>query len=65
MQFISIDIAYLPKDNGGYQYMLLIGDVFSKFITGVPLKDKTAPVIANALLKSLDLCSRDPFISII
>ena len=28
MQFLSIDIPYLPKDNNGYQYILLIGDIF-------------------------------------
>ena len=27
MQFVSLDIAYLPKDSHGYQYLLLIGDV--------------------------------------
>ena len=38
MQFVSIDIAYLPKYHQGYHYILLIGDVFSKFISVVPLK---------------------------
>ena len=47
-----IDIAYLPKDNSGYTYILLIGDIFSKFITTVPLKDQTVPVIASALLNN-------------
>ena len=28
MQFISMDIAYLPKDRDSYQYILLIGDIF-------------------------------------
>ena len=27
MQFIAIDIAFMPKDNHGFQYFLLIGDV--------------------------------------
>ena len=52
MQFISIDIGYLPKDNHGYQYILLIGDIFSKFVQIIPLKDQTAPVIIDALLSS-------------
>ena len=52
MQFISIDIGYLPKDNHGYQYILLIGDIFSKFVQIVPLKDQSAPVIIDALLSS-------------
>ena len=52
MQFISIDIGYLPKDNHGYQYILLIGDIFSKFVQIVPLKDQSAPVTIDALLSS-------------
>ena len=52
MQLISIDIGYLPKDNHGYQYILLIGDIFSKFVQIVPLKDQSAPVIIDALLSS-------------
>ena len=51
MQLISLDIAYLPKDMNGYQYILLIGDVFSKYIQAVPLKDQTAPMITEAFEK--------------
>ena len=51
MQLVSIDIAYIPKDAQGFQYMLLIGDVFSKFVT-VPLKTQTAPDVVNALLNN-------------
>ena len=50
MQFISIDIAFMPKDHHCFQYFLLIGDIFSKYIHAVPFKDQTAPVIADALL---------------
>ena len=49
MQFISLDIAYLPNDFNGYRYILLIGDVFSKYIQAIPLKDQTAPLITEAL----------------
>ena len=51
MQLVSLDIAYLPKDSNGYQYILLIGDTFSKFIQAIPLKDQTAPTIVNAFLQ--------------
>ena len=51
-QILSIDIAYLPKDNKGYQYLLLIGDIFSKFVQALPLKDQTAPKIVDALLSN-------------
>ena len=49
MQFLSLDIGYLPKDASGYQYILLIGDVFSKYIDAIPLKDQTAPTIVSTL----------------
>ena len=51
MQPVSPDIVYLSKDINGYQYMLLIGYTFSKFIQVVPLKDQTAPVIVDAPLR--------------
>ena len=56
MQLVSLDIAYLPKDANGYQYMLLIGDTFSKFIQAVPLTDQTAPVIVDAFLRNWVYC---------
>ena len=50
MEFLSIDIAYMPPDQRGFKYFLLIGDVFSKYIQAAPLKDQTATDIADALL---------------
>lgn len=50
-QFAALDIAYMPLDNHGYKYILLIGDIFSKFITAVPQKDQTAPLIVDAFIK--------------
>ena len=37
MQFISMDIAYMPIYNEGYQYVLVIGDIVSKFIQAIPM----------------------------
>lgn len=48
MEFIAMDIAYMPMDNDGYQYILLIGDIFSKYIDAVPLRDQTANAIVRA-----------------
>ena len=61
MQLLSIDIAYLPKDNNGYQYLLLIGDIFSKFVHAVPLKDQTAPKIVDAFLRNWIYIHGSPF----
>ena len=41
----------MPQDNHGYQHVLLIGDIFSKFIQAVVLKDQTANSIVEAFLK--------------
>ena len=51
MQLVSLDIAYMPKDTHGYQYILLIGDVFSKYIQAIPLKDQSADSIRDAFLR--------------
>ena len=51
MQFLSFDIAYLPLDALGFRYILMIGDIFSKYIELVPLKNQTAPTISNAILQ--------------
>ena len=51
MNFICIDIAYMEPDSDGYRYILLLGCVFSKFITAVPLKEQTAQVIVEAICK--------------
>ena len=48
MQFVSIDIAYMPLDSDGYRYILLAGDIFSKYIQAIPLRDQTAPTIVRA-----------------
>ena len=49
MEFVAMDIAHMPTDSKGYQYFLLIGDVFSKFIQAVALKDQTASSVTEAL----------------
>ena len=51
MQLVSLDIAYMPKDAHGYQYILLIGDVFSKYIQVIPLKEQSAASIRDAFLR--------------
>ena len=41
----------MPQDNHGYQYVLLIRDIFSKVIQSVALKDQTANSIVETFLK--------------
>ena len=43
-----IDTQRLKKDNDGYNYILTIIDVLSKFAWAVPLKNKTGPTLVSA-----------------
>ena len=52
MQLVSIDLATLPEDDNGYKYILLIGDVFSKYIEGVPLQNQSATTVTSAVFNS-------------
>ena len=52
MEFITIDIAYMPVDTAGYKYFLIMGDMFSKFIQTVSLRDQEGPTISKALESS-------------
>ena len=49
MQFATIDVAHVISDGEGFQYLLLIGCIFSKFIEAVPLHDQTAPTLVKAI----------------
>ena len=48
IQFISLDLAHIPKDTDSYQYLLLAGILFSKYIDAIPLRDQTAKSVVNA-----------------
>ena len=52
MEFIALDIGFMPQDIEGFQYILLIGDMFSKYIEVVPLRNQTTPTISKALLEN-------------
>ena len=60
MELITIDIGYMIKDSDGYQYILLIGDLFSKYIQAVPLKQQGAEDICNALYERWILVHGSP-----
>ena len=46
------------KQNKEIKYLLIIIDVFSKFVWIVPVKEKIEQEIANAFFKSLKSASR-------
>ena len=49
MEFVALDIAHMPKDDDGFQYFLLIGDIFSKYINAAALRDQSAKSVKKAL----------------
>jgi hypothetical protein len=46
---ISMDIMYLPKSKGGYTHGLLIGDLFSLYVSFYPMKSKSSQEVAKKL----------------
>ena len=52
MEFVTIDIAHMPKDSDGYKYFLLVGDMFSKYVQTVALRDQEATSISRVLSKA-------------
>ena len=41
----------LSKKNTGNTFILIVIDIFSRFVYAEPLKNKTAPVVASAMEK--------------
>ena len=50
MQDLSIDIKMMPQAFGGYHLLLVIPCDQTNFTIAVPLRDKTAQTIAEALI---------------
>ena len=61
MQIISIDSARMPVDKDGYQYLLMIVDLFSKYITATALHDKTPKSFIGAFSKHWLSAHRKPY----
>ena len=49
LEFISLDVAHFPTTKNGSKYVLLIGDVFSKYIEAAPMPDQKAETIRDTL----------------
>ena len=45
----QMDIAHMPETAEGYRYLLVLVDVFTRFVILRPLRDTTAPAIAQEL----------------
>ena len=48
------DMQSISTDNGGYRYLLVCIDVFSKFVWVIPLKNKTGPALVKGFRTILE-----------
>ena len=49
LEFISIDIAHLPTTKNGLKGILLVGDIFSKYVEAIPISDFSADTVVEAI----------------
>ena len=49
-----INMQAFSKDNNGIKYLLIVIDIFSKFVLIVPLKRKTGHEVANSFSRILN-----------
>ncbi len=50
---VSMDLLQLPQSHHGSRYLLVCVDHLARFVVLAPLKDKTATVVAHALVTYL------------
>ncbi len=50
---VSIDLLQLPQSTQGSKYVLVMVDMFSRYVVLAPIKDKTAQNVAHALVTRL------------
>ena len=46
---VALDIATLPRSTDDYRYLLVIVDLFSRYIELVPLRDQSAETVCSAV----------------
>ena len=54
------DMSKLAKQNDGYKFLLICYDVFSKYARVEPIKNKTGPVVTEAMQKIFKRSKKNP-----
>ena len=54
------DMQLISKFNKGFQFLLCVMDIFSKYARVIPWRDKKGITITNAFQKILDESNRKP-----
>ncbi|KAJ8020637.1 hypothetical protein HOLleu_40281 [Holothuria leucospilota] len=49
LELVAIDFLKLDKGKGGYEDVLVVTDVFTKYSQAIPCRNQTAPVVVKAL----------------
>ena len=55
-----VDVQKLKRENKGTNYLLTVVDVFSKYAWVLPIKQKTGPLVAEALATLFKTSKRTP-----
>ena len=53
LEVIAMDFTVLEQSSSGYENVLILTDVFTKFAWAIPTKDQRADTVAKALVKYL------------
>jgi transposase InsO family protein len=53
LEVVAIDFTMLEMSSAGIQHVLVLTDIFSKFVLTVPTRDQTAKTVAKVLIRDL------------